>query len=109
MEQVQQPPSPYATSAPPYSSGVVSADGLWTWNGVSWVPSVSRFNTATARGRVAVGALAVWVVVAIVLIVALVGRIQLINDLVAGNTGNLSLSDVQANDTFVRTAAWSEV
>ena len=55
------------------------------------------------------GVLAVWIVAAIVLIVALVGRIQLINDLVAGNTGNLSLSDVQASDTFVRTAAWSEV
>ncbi len=109
MEQVQQPPSPSAAVAPPYSSGAVSADGLWTWNGVAWIPSLSRFNTATARARVAVAALVVWVVVAIVLMVALVSRIQLINDLVAGNTGNLSLSDVQANDTFVRTAAWSEV
>jgi hypothetical protein len=108
MEQ-QQPPSTYAAVATPYSSGAVSADGLWTWNGVGWIPSVSGFHSATGRARVALGMLGVWVVVAVVLIAALAGRIQLINDIVSGNTGNLSLSDLQASDNFVHIAAWSEI
>lgn len=38
------------------------------------------------------------------LVVALVGRIHLIDDIVMGNTGNLSQTDVDASDNFVGSA-----
>jgi hypothetical protein len=104
-QMAQGPPA--ASPAPAYALGPLSPDGMWVWNGYGWSPA-TRFASAVGRARVTMALLTVWALLAIGVIVALVGRIQLASDLLAGNSGGLTPSDVNNSDNLVASTALAE-
>lgn len=108
MEPPQMAQGPPAALAPGDPPGPLSPDGMWVWNGFGWSP-VTRFASAVGRARVTVALLAGWALLAIAEVVALLGRIHIASDILAGNTGGLTPTDIDNSDNLVASTVYAEL
>ncbi|MBJ7608336.1 MAG: DUF4328 domain-containing protein [Candidatus Dormibacteraeota bacterium] len=110
---MQQPPPPVlggtpATAPVPYA-GQLSVDGAWQWDGNTWVPrsAGADYRPTRTRSLVAASALGLWVLSAVLFLVAQLSRLSLANRILSGDLP--TQADANASDTFVQNSFLFEV
>ncbi|HEX4754924.1 MAG TPA: DUF4328 domain-containing protein [Candidatus Dormibacteraeota bacterium] len=86
--------------------GQLSADGAWRWDGVTWAPWTAHrtFRSAHGRALAAAGLLSVWLVAAVVLVIAEFGRLTLTNRILSGDLP--TRAEATDSDNLVRSATY---
>ncbi|HEV7679328.1 MAG TPA: DUF4328 domain-containing protein [Candidatus Dormibacteraeota bacterium] len=94
-------------------AGLVSADGLWRWDGAQWVPQaptgadLNGYRSPRLRSRLAIAGLALSGVATLVALISEVGRLSIVNKLMSGES--VTPDDATASDNLVRVGAIADV